>query len=81
MVLQGQDIVSVERNPVDQDRENVGYHCCPVTTHYGTETRFLILWNSQPHNLSCEQHSPLWGQLNKIMDVELIFKSTNIIHK
>lgn len=48
---------------------------------------FFILWipenplDAQSHNLSCEQHLPLWGQSNEIMDVELIFKSTNIIHK
>ena len=37
--------------------------------------------DSQSHDLPCEQHSPFWGESSEIMDVELIFKITGIIHK
>lgn len=45
------------------------------------QRQFLNPLDLQSHDLSWEQLSPLWGQSNEIMDVELILKITNIIHK
>lgn len=41
--------------------------------------KFLNPLDSQSHDLSCEQHSPLRGGSNEIMDIELKF--TNIVCK
>lgn len=76
MVLAGHDILLME-----QDHGPLGQRKCGAPLLTMEQRQPLNPLDSESHDMSCEQHSPLWGQSNETIDVKLILKLTDIKHK